>query len=59
VSVVVGFLCMLNCSASIFLDMLVPRTFVLLFSSCSYVNNNFWNSVVESSVVFFFNINDF
>ena len=52
-SVVVGFLYMLKFSASIFLDMLIPRTFILLFPLCSYGNNNFLNNVVESSVVFF------
>jgi len=54
VSVVVGFLYVMNFSASVFLDMLIPRTFILLFSSCPYENNNFWNNVVESSMVLFF-----
>lgn len=56
-SVVVGFLYMLNYSVSIFLDMLIPRTFILLFYLCSYGNNNFWNNVVEAFVAFF-NIKD-
>jgi hypothetical protein len=51
VSVVVGFLYVLNFNASISLAKLIPRTFVLLFSSWSYENNNFWNNVAESSTV--------
>ena len=50
VSVVVGFLYMLNFSASVFLDI---GTFILWFSSCSYENNNFCNNV-ESSMLFLY-----
>jgi hypothetical protein len=57
VSVVVGFLYILKCIASVFKDMLMSRTIVLLFSSCSYGVNNFWNNV-ESSMAFL-DIKDF